>query len=173
MSAGANLSQDGRLIVSTDGTQASAGAGVAGNWLFPGDFDVQVDFQIGEDWSAPRHDHVDAAYLSVEIAQQNYRITRLGLPGDQGQFMAWSSTGALTKTIKTDAHAGKYRLTRSGTTLTLFFEIGKAWQELESTTVPASPAQVVMGNGSVNASQAFTTYFDNFQINSGLTTYRP
>ena len=33
--------------------------------------------------------------------------------------------------------------------------------------------QVIMGNGSVNASAAFSTYFDNFQINSGLITYGP
>ena len=173
VSEGATIRQDGRLILAMDGTQASAGASVAGNWLFPGDFDVQVDFQLGEDWAAPTHDHVDAAYLSVNIDRQNYRITRLDLPGNQGQFMAWSSTGALTKAINTDVHAGKYRLTRSGTTLTLFFDTGKGWQELASTGVPASPAQVIMGNGSVNASAAFSTYFDNFQINSGLITYGP
>lgn len=173
VSDGARLRQDGRLILSTDGSQPTAGASVASNWLFPGDFDVQVDFQLGEDWAAPAHDHVDAAYLSVDIDGQNYRITRLGLPGSAGQFMAWSTTGALTKAINTDALAGKYRLTRTGTTLTIFFDVGKGWQELDSTPVPASPAQVVMGNGSINASQAFTTYFDNFQINSGLTTYRP
>jgi hypothetical protein len=87
--------------------------------------------------------------------------------------MAWSTTSTLTKALDTDALAGKYRLTRTGTTLTVFFDVGEGWQELDSTTVPASPAQVVMGNGSVNASQAFTTYFDNFQINSGVTTYKP
>ena len=173
VSSGATLRQDGQLIASTDGTLATEGASIAGNWLFPNDFDMQVDFKFSEDWSAPKHDHVDAAYLSVDIAQQNYRITRLGLPGDLGQFMAWSSNGNLTKTINTDARAGKYRIMRSGTTLTLFFDIGKGWQKLESTTVPARPAQVVIGIGSVNASQAFTTYFENFMINSGLTTYHP
>jgi hypothetical protein len=173
VSEGATLRQDGRLILSTDGSQPTAGASVASNWVFPGDFDVQVGFQLDEDWTTPAHDHVDGAYLSVDIDGQNYRITRLGLPGPVGQFMAWSTTGALTKSIDTDALTGKYRITRAGATLTVFFDVGKGWQELDNTSVPASPAQVVMGNSSVNASLAFTTYFDNFQINSGLTTYRP
>jgi hypothetical protein len=79
----------------------------------------------------------------------------------------------LAKSIDTDALAGRYRLTKAGTTLTVFYDIGKGWEELQSTTVPASPAQVIIGIDNVNVPQAFTTYFDNFYINSGLTTYRP
>ena len=173
VSDGASLRQGGRLILATDGSQASAGASVASTWQLPADFDVQVEFQLGENWAAPQHDHVDGAYLSVEIGGQNYRVTRLGLPGPAGQFMAWYSNGAPTKVINTDALAGKYRLTRTGTTLALFFDVGNGWQELDHITVPAGPAQVVMGSGSVNASQAFTTYFDNFRVNSGMPIYQP
>jgi hypothetical protein len=45
--------------------------------------------------------------------------------------------------------------------------------KLASATVPSDPAQITLGNASVNASMAFNTYFDNFKINSGLTTYIP
>jgi len=50
---------------------------------------------------------------------------------------------------------------------------GDGWQELESTAVSNGPAQIYLGNGSVNAGQAFTTYFDDFKVNSGLTSYNP
>jgi hypothetical protein len=173
VNAGASLRQDGRLVLSTDGSQPNAGAWVTSTWQLPGDFDVQVEFQLGKDWAAPQHDHVDGAYLSVDIEGQNYRITRLGLPGPASQFFAWYSNGAPTKAFNTDALAGKYRLTRVGTTLTTFFDIGNGWQVLDTITVPASPAQVVMGNDSVNVPQAFTTYFDDFKVNSGLPMYNP
>jgi hypothetical protein len=62
---------------------------------------------------------------------------------------------------------------RTGTNLVLLYDSGAGWRELDNVAVPAGPAQVYVGNGSVNAAQAFTAYFDNFQINSGLTTYRP
>ncbi len=73
----------------------------------------------------------------------------------------------------TTAVSGKYRLIRKGSRLDILFDIGTGWQRILSKTVDSSPAQVYFGNGSINASQEFTTYFDNFQINSGLTTYKP
>jgi hypothetical protein len=133
---------------------------------------VQVDFQIGAGWATPSHDHLDGAYLDATIDGQDYRITRLR-SSDEDKFLSWSSTGALMNDSIDAALAGRYRLVRSGTTLYLLFDIGKGWQELASTSIPAGPAQINLGNGSVNAGLAFTTYFDNFQINSGITTFKP
>jgi hypothetical protein len=169
---GAAITQNDRLIISTASQPATSGAQVTSNWAFPGDFDVQVDFQLGDGWASPVHDHLDGAYLDVNIAGEDYRITRLR-SSDEDKFFAWSSNGVLNNDAINSAVAGKYRLVRSGTTLYLLFDIGKAWQELASTTVPPSPARINLGSGSVNAALAFTTYFDNFKINSGLTTYKP
>ena len=96
-------------------------------------------------------DHVDGAYLSVDIDGQNYRITRLGLPGSTGQFMAWSTTGALTKSTNADALSGKYRITRTGTTswrCTLMWAMDAGTGQH---TCARGTAQVVLGNGSINA----------------------
>jgi hypothetical protein len=169
---GATIAQDDRLILSTSGQTALSGAGVTTNWNFPGDFDVQVDFQIGAGWASPAHDHLDGAYLDATIGGQDYRITRLR-SSNEDKFLAWSTTGVLTNDSINAALNGKYRMVRAGTTLYLLFDIGEGWQELASTSVPAGPAQINLGNGSVDASLGFTTYFEHFQINAGLTTYKP
>ncbi|MFH0777408.1 MAG: hypothetical protein V2A71_02135, partial [Candidatus Eisenbacteria bacterium] len=79
----------------------------------------------------------------------------------------------LSGEMPNSALTGKYRLVRAGRTLFLLYDLGDGWREFKNVTVPLSPATVYMGNGSINASQAFSSYFDNFRINSGLTTYRP
>ena len=175
ISAGASLAQDGSLTLSTDGTQATAGASIASRWVFTGDFDLQVDWQLGDNWSPPKQDHVDAAFLAVGMGHpQLYWITRLGLPGDAGQFMAFNEgTGQIGQPVFTKARAGKFRITRSGATLTLFYDVGKGWQQLQSVTVPTGPAQIRMGMASVNASLAFTTHFEDFRVNSGSVNYEP
>ena len=75
--------------------------------------------------------------------------------------------------VATSARAGKYRITRNGATLAFFYDIGDGWQEIQSVTASAGPAQVRMGMASINASLAFTTHFSNFQVNSGSFTYTP
>ncbi|HTX90278.1 MAG TPA: endo-1,4-beta-xylanase [Anaerolineales bacterium] len=172
INGGGTVKQDGRLILSVANAPANSTVMVNSTWAFTGDFDVQVDFQIGPGWGAPTREHLDGAMLGVAIAGQTYHITRLR-SGNQDAFFAWSNQGTLTRNWPTTALSGKYRLVRTGTNLVLLYDSGSGWQELDSAAVPAGPAQVYLGNGSVNAAQAFTTYFDNFRINSGLTTYTP
>ncbi|MBA4420902.1 MAG: hypothetical protein C0391_07120 [Anaerolinea sp.] len=167
-----SVDQNGKLIMKVNSTPASSGAMVTSTWVFTGDFDVQVDFQIGEGWNTPAREHLDGATMGVAINGQTYHITRLK-SSNQDLFFAWSNQGTLTKNWPTTVLSGKYRLVRVGENLFLLYDSGAGWQELESVIVPVGPAQVYLGNTSVNASQAFTTYFDNFKINSGLTTYNP
>ncbi len=166
------VTQAGRLIVSVASTPANSTAVVNSNWSFSGDFDVQVNFEIGPGWSMPAREHLDGATLGVAIHGQTYHITRLRST-NQDLFFAWSNQGTLTKNWPTTVTSGKYRLVRTGTNLVLLYDAGSGWQELDSVTVPDGPANVYLGNGSVNAAQALTTYFSNFHINSGLTTYKP
>lgn len=172
ISSGGVVKQDGRLIASTDSRRAYSTARVESVWEFTGDFDVQVDFQIGEGWSSPAVGHLDGAFLGVNIAGQSYHITRLR-SGGEDKLYAWSTTGALCGQAPSSILAGKFRLIRTRNTLALLYDIGTGWQELASVAVPASHARVYLGNGSIDASQAFTTLFDNFHINSGRTTYSP
>jgi endo-1,4-beta-xylanase len=168
----ASLTQRDRIIASIQGVPAFSSSMVNSTWQFTGDFDVQIDFQLGEGWAAPAQEHLDGALLGVIIDGQNYHITRLR-SSNQDEFYAWDSPGTLNSGFPTTAREGKYRLLRVGTTLFLLYDAGKGWQELGQVSVPESPAEVYFGATSVNAGQAFTTYFDNFKINSGLTTYKP
>jgi hypothetical protein len=166
------VKQDGRLILSVANSPANSNVTVQSTWAFTGDFDVQVDFQIGPGWSQPAQEHLDGAMLGANIGGQVYHITRLR-SGNQDVFFAWSNQGTLTRNMPTTAVSGKYRLVRTGRNLVLLCDSGAGWRELDSVVVPAGLAQIYVGNGSVNAAQAFTAYFDNFHINSGLTTITP
>jgi len=168
----AGLTQSGRIIAAVHGVPAFSSAMVNSTWQFPGDFDIQVDFQLGEGWAAPAQQHLDGALLGVIIDRQNYHITRLR-SSNQDEFFAWDSPGTLSSGFPATAREGKYRLVRVESSLFLLYDAGKGWQELSNVSVPESPAEVYFGATSVNAGQAFTTYFDNFKINSGLTTYKP
>lgn len=165
------LTQDGRIIASVQGVPAFSSAMVNSAWQFTGDFDVQIDFELGEGWAAPSKEHLDGALLGVIIDGQNYHLTRLR-SSNQDEFFAWDSPGTVNASSPTTARQGKYRLVRVESNLFLLFDAGEGWQELAMVSVPESPAEVYFGATSVNAGQAFTTYFDNFKINSGLTTFR-
>jgi len=172
---GASLATDGALTLFTDGTQPSAGASIASKWLFTGDFDMQVDWQLGDDYAAPQHDHVDAAFLAVgAVSPDRYWITRIGLPGDVGQFMAFSeASGQIGEPVETQARAGKFRITRAGGLLTFYYDVGNGWQQLQSVMLPVEPLQIRMGMASISASLSFTTHFDNFRVNFGSVEHSP
>jgi hypothetical protein len=169
---GATVSQDDRLIFVTDSGEANSSGEVTSNWSFEGDFDVQVTFELGEGWDAPPQEHLDGAYLGASIAGQEYRITRLRSQAEDKLF-SWSTADQVIADKSTPALSGKFRMVRTGTVLTFLFDLGDGWQEMTSRKVPSGPAQVRLGNGSIGASMAFTTYFDDFTINSGVTTYKP
>lgn len=163
---GSSVTQDGRLILSTTDVAATSGSGVYSNWLLSGDFDIQVDFEMGQGWSAPANDHLDGANLGVAINGVEYHLTYLRSANQYG-FYAWDGVGSLSGDAPSTAASGKYRLVRKGTVLTMYYDTGNGWQEVDHLTVPADNARVYLRNASVNASQAFTTYFDNFMVISG------
>ncbi len=65
------------------------------NRELPGDFDIQVDFQIGEGRGQPKQEHLDGATLGVSIEGQMYHITRLR-DTSQDIVFAWSNQGNLS-----------------------------------------------------------------------------
>jgi len=164
--AGGIVQQDERLILTASNAQTSSSARIESKWRLEGDFDFQVDFQIAEDWDYPVTEHSNGAFLGVIIAGQNYHITRIR-SSQEDKFFAWSTTGTLAVNRPATALSGKYRLVRTGTTLSLLFDIGSGWEALATVSVPLDTARVYMGNATVNVMQSVTTYFDNFVINSG------
>jgi hypothetical protein len=160
------VTQDGRLVASTGDAEASSGARIVSRGTLTGDFDIRVEFEIGEGWGAPDTGHLDGAYLGVIISGQRYHITRLRRSGtSDGVFMIWSSTGTPYAEVDTTALAGAYRIVRSGTSLSVQYDVGAGWTEIASATVSDEQARVYMGNGSVSAYHAFTSYLDNFVTN--------
>ncbi len=170
---GGTITQNDRLILTTSDGYAFSSAKVKSHWNFTGDFDAQVDFQISSGWSCPATDHLDGANFGVIINGDTYLITRLRRDNGDDAVFAWSSTGTLLGEAVTTSLTGKLRAIRTGNTLILLFDFGTGWRELARTTVASNPAQIYMGNGSINASQVITSYLDNFRINSGITTYVP
>jgi hypothetical protein len=172
VNGGGAITQDSKLMMTTGDAQATSNALEESVWDFTGDFDAQVDFQIAEGWSIPTTGDLNGAILGMYIAGQSYHVSRLRRESGDDVIFSWSSTGISSSEAATQAVTGKYRIRRNGTTLIFLFDIGRGWEEIAHTIVPSSYAKVYLGNASVNAFHAMTTYFDNFQINSGLTTYR-
>jgi len=172
LAGGATIAQDERVIISTSNQEKYSAGTVLPTWEFPGDFDAQVDFQIGEGWMNPAEGHLDGAVFGVTIGGQSYWITRL-MSGGRETVFSMNSIDNISGEMVSSALTGKYRLIRTGTRLFILFDVGAGWQRIISKTVPSGPAQIYFGNGSIFASQAFTTYFDNFHINSGFTSYKP
>jgi len=164
--------RDNRILLRVGNTPATANTTVTSTWQLDGDFDIQIDFEIGEGWSAPKNDHLDGATLGVDIAGHTYHITRLRTKADDLLF-AWDGAGQSLATLPTHIIKGRYQIVRKDNSLYLNYDIGKGWQNLATVVVADSPANVYFANGSINASQTFTTYFDNFKINSGSTKYTP
>ena len=167
--------QDERLTISVDNTKPDSSTYVQSIWGFTGDFDIQIDFQIGEGWDRPSKGHLDGAILGVIVDNNLYHITRLrgsGTP-ESNLFMAWTDKGVSPYLVADrTATSGKYRLIRTGTSLEFLYDIGAGWKKVGTVTVSLGFAKVYFGNASVNASHNFTTYFDNFVINLGIPTLR-
>lgn len=169
--------ENGHLSLSMDVTQAYSGATLSSNYLFPGDFDIQVDFQSGEGWiNKPLSGHIDVAVLDVEISGDKYGIRQI-IDVQGNKIMYWNSlipTYSSTKYITAlSGKSGTLRLIRKGTDLVSLYDIGEGWVELSNFPVSALPARVqlqIHNPGSQHPSSAkfVTTYFDNFVVNSGL-----
>ncbi|GEM_PF-4662508 len=175
---GGTIGQDDRLVTST-GSGLISNATAYGNWVFPGDFDVEVNFEIGPGWSQPVSGHLGGAAFGVMIDGELYQETRIRRADGDNKFMTWSSAlgvdpeEALAEWDDApEVLAGRYRILRSGTRLIFLFDQGEGWVKLGEADALANPAVIYMGVGSNDVSHPFTTYFDDFQINSGVTTYK-
>ena len=84
---------------------------------------------------------------------------------------AWSDLENVHGEKPVTALSGKLRLIRIDGSLIYLYDVGDGWVELGKVELPVSPARVYMGIQSVYHSQVFSTYFDNFMINSGRTIH--
>jgi len=169
---GGTAFQDGALALSASAEAADSSVEIVSVWTFPGDFDVQVHFEMGDGWTPPAAGHLDGAALGVLIEGNRYHIARL-LASSDDSFHVWSSNGAVEGRSDKAADAGRLRLVRRGATLTLLYETGSGWQEVAHGQVPEKPASIYLSAHSVGASLAFSARFEDFRVSSGVTSYRP
>jgi hypothetical protein len=171
--------ENGRLCLQTI-TAPSSRAMISSTWGFSGDFDIQVDFASGEGWGAPVKEYLDEAVFGVVIDGSEYSIKRQfnlistavpvliedtiiasGGAGNQQFGYAWNLT-------HDNPSAGKFRLVRIGSDMFFLYDRGDGWLRLHHQAVPPNQhARVYLEIYSPRAGSAFTTYFDNFIINSG------
>ncbi|MBT8378722.1 MAG: T9SS type A sorting domain-containing protein, partial [Ignavibacteria bacterium] len=181
-SGNGTVSQNNRAILSLDGDTATSNAIMKTKYEFLGDFDVQVEFEIGVGWSDPIAGYISGAVFGVLLGSSQYHMVRIRFPlgspypsnAAEDQLWFWKNIPPYEPArINSDATNGKYRLIRTGSTLYAKYDFGLGWQDLGSVIASDQPAILYLHNSSYNAFHTYTTYYDNFTVNSGTTTYSP
>ena len=171
---GATIAQNDRLIISTSGDIETSIAEVRTKYEFFGDFNVQVDFEIGQGWANPSTSHLDGAVMGISVGGSQYHLTNIRQSNGDQQIMLFSfrEGEGVVATANTTANAGRYKISRSGDRFRFWYDIGWGWNELGSISISSLPTKIYLEVGSIGVKHAFTTYFDNFRINAGATNYR-
>ena len=94
---------------------------------FPGDFDVQIDWNVQ---SGPSSNNWDAALAAriVDGANDgwNYRISRLYSIGQNIRYSHYTPSQHINS-ISNSSATGKFRMTRSGNHFRAYHDIGAGW----------------------------------------------
>jgi len=177
---GGQIHQDDELIASTSTDYSVSGAQVLTQYQLTGDFDVQVDFRAGLGWTDPiapsgSNPHLNAAAMGIFVDEPHWiNIARFVGPGGNilGLYSNIPGQGMLAS-VANEATTGKFRIVRTGSNITFKYDTGMGWQDLHTISDFTTPVYIRLSACSVNTNHAFTTYFDNFLINSGATSYAP
>lgn len=156
------------------GGSSNAQSGGISKPTISGDFDIQIDW----DSSVPSTDSVgiflrvtttDGKYFYV-LRQRTASVHRYNTLTFDGA--TWIEEGAVTTTD----NAGKFRLTRVGSTLRGYYWGGSSWTELGSGGFNYTSTADGVIDFQVNNSDNYPAVicnFDNFVINSGTVKYIP
>ncbi|HQT44376.1 MAG TPA: LamG domain-containing protein, partial [Candidatus Micrarchaeota archaeon] len=135
-----------------------------GTMYFSGDFDMQVDFTEVSTSDATESDYALRLY-DYANASHYYEIKKNILSGTDYYQMYCSDTQAgINATALT---SGKFRLVRSGSTITSYYYDSGAWKQTASCSTTPASFYVWLGAWNWGSYPALTVDFDNFQVNSG------
>lgn len=137
-----------------------------------GDFDVQVDFAL-VDWPAPAiarfvsfstRSLADGTGMSIERFRNAF--TEPCTPFLE-QYKAWdvNSSNCASTMIPTSDMTGKFRLQRTGSTISAYFWNGSGWTFARSASVDTGPMYLTMYSGSDDAG-SHQVRMDNLVIQS-------
>jgi arabinogalactan endo-1,4-beta-galactosidase len=173
----AAVSQSGQLVLAPDASGAYSSARVHSQARLVGDFDVQVDYQLG-------------AGLDTPVTSGQQLDVTLGIYWDEARaiFLGWTrqSGGAgifvyaslpelapnNSLYVPDAAQAGTLRIVRSGTTFHYYQRPSGSgtWNDIGTMNgAPATPVHVTLSAYHVNVARAFTASFDNFQVTAGTS----
>ena len=178
----ATVTQDNELEITTsDASEVSLGK-VYSQYLLTGDFDVQVDFRLGEHWNTPISSSAPNAHLNAGLGvyrdESNWLL--LGINKHQAEtedivvFARLHGQFQVVSRVPMNVNqGGKLRIRREDARFRFFVDLGNGWEELSPTSAFSSPGYLTLQATSIETTHAFTAYFDNFVVNSGETTFRP
>jgi hypothetical protein len=183
---GGQITREPNILIMTSADYDLSGGEIYTPFQFTGDFDVQVDYRASVGWSDPftsseDNQHLDAAGMGVYLDGSTLQIMHNISPNnlnplhildiysytpEQG-FRLPASIDAVNKM------SGKHRIIRTGSDIEFKYYTGTDWQTLYTVTGLTKPVYIYLSAQSVDTKHAFSTTFENFQINSGKTTYTP
>src|ERR1700756_4119470 len=179
--------QNGATISTGSGLQASLN-GPAGFsqiraftlYRFTGDFDAQVDFDLGTGWyttfpSGDTNPQRNGGAIAVYLDDPNWMVIF------RGRFSATESINFYSNvslggdptsvSVPSTAASGSLRIVSSAGTYRFSYNTGAGWIELATAPAFNKPIRLYLTSGNVAAHVSFTTTFHNFRINSGTIDY--
>ena len=178
----ATVAQDNALAITTsDSSEVSLGK-VYSQYMLTGDFDVQIDFRLGEGWNTPISSSAPNAHLNAGLGvyQDESNWLLLGINKHQAEtedavvFARLNDQFQVVSRVPRKVNqGGKLRIRREDARFRFFIDLGSGWEELSPTSAFSSPGYLTFQATSIGTAHAFTAYFDNFVVNSGDTTFRP
>ncbi len=178
----ATVTQDKALAITTSNSVEVSLGEVYSQYLLTGDFDVQVDFRLGERWKRPISSSSPNAHLNVGfgVYQDESNWLLLGINKHQAEtedvvvFARLHDQFQVVSRVPMNVNqGGKLRIRREAALFRFFVDLGNGWEELSPTSAFSGPGYLTLQATSIETPHAFTAYFDNFVVNSGETTFRP
>jgi hypothetical protein len=180
ISQGGAVSVNGELAMTTSDSASFSRAAVLTQYRLLGDFDIQVNYRIGDGWNAPIDPALSGAHIEIPLAvyEDDSRLVQIARAKDSGGegFRGYNTyPGQETHNsvwVPSSAVSGALRIMRTGSVVTLRYFADSSWHDLDVITTSAAPVRVLLAAGNVGVAQHFGAYFDDFTVNSGATSYR-
>jgi len=149
--------QNGSVLMNS----SSVEAGISGNWLLTGDFDIQTDFSANNSCSSEGAEFVVSNsnyWFYVKNSTQNGRESGVSINGSSA---GWTAIGGYQ-------NSGKLRIVRSGLNISTYYWNGSGWSELlQNTNSDYGANATVTLHVWRGAGCSASCKFANFKVNSG------
>ena len=170
LGGGTSIQSDKLNLVSTGGDDA----GVFGNYMLTGDFDIQVDFNLTTYPSTNAWGHylyiledglwVNSVFVSKEYSGGLHRYHSRLVEGGATHEEAYSNSSDTE---------GKFRIVRSGSTIITYRWNGSSWTTLDTyaSNLVNGDVQIYLSINAWTGNPSCEGNFDNFTINSGTVIW--